>query len=411
MDVSDGDRKILRDLARRVAEIAHRPVQPQKAAMWRKHNALQRVRPMVLIFPEGSWRELITPADLLARDEWSRRIELGLRRRLYAWEHLRDDNTVEPTFPCGLVTRSTGWGIDVRTTDPQQPTGAKHYEAALATDADPRTIHLPQITLDREASRRQFERVADLLGDILDVEQRGRTGFGIAPLDLLGSWRGYEQLLYDLVERPDWVHAVLDRIMDGYLAELDSWIAQDALSLNNREHYVGSGGVGYTDELPQPDFDGQHVRPRDLWGFATAQIFSEVSPAMHEEFALRHERRWLERFGLNCYGCCEPLHRKLDAVKRLPDLRRVSMSPWVDVAAGAQQLEDRYIFSYKPNPAVVAAETWQPDRVRRDLRAFCERTRGCIVEIIMKDIHTCRHQPRRMGEWTRIALEVAEEFA
>jgi hypothetical protein len=27
---------------------------------------------------------------------------------------------------------------------------------------------------------------------------------------------------------------------------------------------------------------------------------------MHEEFALQYEKRWLERFGLTYYGCCEP---------------------------------------------------------------------------------------------------------
>jgi hypothetical protein len=182
--------------------------------------------------------------------------------------------------------------------------------------------------------------------------------------------------------------------------------------LGNRNHYVGSGGTGYTRQLPQADFGGSRVRLRDQWGFATAQIFSEVSPEMHEEFALCHEKRYLELFGLNCYGCCEPLHRKLDIIFRhVPRLRRISISPWADVAIASETLADQYVFSWKPNPAVLAGETWNPEAVRRDLREFCEKTRGNIVEIVMKDTHTVRNRPERFHDWVRIARETAKDFS
>ena len=186
---------------------------------------------------------------------------------------------------------------------------------------------------------------------------------------------------------------------------------QHALALNNRNHYTGSGGTGYTTQLPQEDFDGVHVRPRDMWGFATAQIFSEVSPAMHEEFALRHEMRVLAKCGLNAYGCCEPLHHKLGIVKKIPNIRRISISPWANVEKSAEELKDQYVYSWKPNPAIVAGERWDPDHVRRVIGEFLEKTRGCVVEMVMKDTHTCRNEPHRMWEWTQIARELAEDFA
>ena len=110
------------------------------------------------------------------------------------------------------------------------------------------------------------------------------------------------------------------------------------LTLNNGNNRVGSGGLGMTDELPQKDFDGEHVRMIDMWGNSTPQIFSSVSPEMHWEFALKDEIRILERFGLNCYGCCEPLHNKIDILRRAPRLRRISMSPFVDIAKGAEAI-------------------------------------------------------------------------
>jgi hypothetical protein len=229
-------------------------------------------------------------------------------------------------------------------------------------------------------------------------------------MDLLIRWRGIDQLYLDLVERPEWVHRVMQRLLDARLAELDALEEQGAFTLNNRNHYNGSGGVGYTHELPQPDFDGAHVRAKDLWGMATAQIFADVSPAMHEEFAFRYERQFLERFGLANYGCCEPLHRKFSFIRELPNLRRVSVSPWCDVEKSVEELGNRVVLSWKPNPAIVAGTQWEPERVRAEIRDFCTKTRGCVTDIIMKDTHTCRNEPRRLTEWVRIALEVAREF-
>jgi hypothetical protein len=367
---------------------------------------------MVLIFPEGAWREMMPESELACEGEFARSYERDLRVRLYYASHLPDDNVIEPVVVSPIVMNSTGWGIEGRSTRPAEPTGAYHIETVIEDESDVEKIRTPEVTVDRDETERRRQAVQELLGDILTVETRGQSNYGLAPLDHYAGLRGIGRTYMDLVERPQMVHEAVRRIVDGHIAMVRSMERQGALSLGNRNHYVGSGGAGYTSELPQKGFDGVHVRARDLWGFATAQVFSEVSPAMHEEFALQHEKRALELFGLNCYGCCEPLHHKLDRIIRhVPRLRRVSISPWADVGRSAEALGDRCVFSWKPNPAALAAERWDPEAVRRGLRAFCEKTRGCIVEIIMKDTHTCRHQPQRMWDWVRIAREVAEDCA
>ena len=200
-------------------------------------------------------------------------------------------------------------------------------------------------------------------------------------------------------------------MMDALISRLEQFEKLDLLSVCDGNHRVGSGGLGFTDELPQPDYDGKHARPMDQWGTATGQIFSEVSPAMHDEFCLRHEIRWLEKFGLNCYGCCEPLHNKMGILRKVPRLRKISMSPWVDIEKGAEQIGKDYVFSHKPNPAILAGDRWEPEKARDVLRDALEKTRGCAVEIIMKDITTCREEPRRLWEWCELAVRTAEEFA
>ena len=405
------DRTVLRELARRVAEIAALPEQGQKADAWRRHNRLDSPRPMVLVFPEGSWRELIPQGALACVLPLCRHYEMDLRRRIYHWEHLRDDNVVDGTIVSPVVVHNSGWGIDAEVARPSEPLGAARYEPVLREESDLARLRKPTISIDWEETERRYQAARETFEPILTVEKRGSTRTGFAIVDLLARWRGLEQLLWDMVDRPAWLHRALRFLTEGMLGVLEAEESAGVLSLNNGAHYCGSGGVGFSDELPQPDFDGEHVRAIDMWGFATTQIFSEVSPAMHEEFALAYEKLWLSRFGLNAYGCCEPLHKKMAIVKQIPRLRRVSMSPWVDMAEGAEQMGDRYIFSRKPNPAVLAAPTWEPDAVRRSIRRDLERTRGCVVELVMKDTHTCLNQPHRMSEWVRIAKQEAEEFA
>ncbi len=78
----------------------------------------------------------------------------------------------------------------------------------------------------------------------------------------------------------------------------------------------------------------------------------------------------------------------------------------------AEQMAGDYVFSHKPNPAILAPESWNPGLAREELVSMLQATRknGCHVEIIMKDISTVRYQPQRLWDWAKIATEVTERF-
>jgi len=126
---------------------------------------------------------------------------------------------------------------------------------------------------------------------------------------------------------------------------------------------------------------------------------------------MRYEARILDNFGLNCYGCCEPLHMKIDYLRKIPRLRRISMSPWVDLDIAAEGIGDKFIFSSKPNPAIIIQEPFNEASVRRDIAERCEKARGCVLEIIMKDVHTAKNDISRLTRWTSIARETAEKYS
>ena len=413
--VSQRDRETVRALAEQVAEIAALPVQATKRQLWTRLNRLDPIRPMVWI-NELPWHEL--DCDELrprAEDEIARRVEEKLRNTLYLWRHMPTDMVVDGVYLSPYVYHDSGYalGLDaVRSFDDGLAvSNAADWVPVIKTEADIDQIQTPVITPDWETTERDLERVADLIGDILEVRKQGIAHEWCAPWDVLVERWGIEELYTDMIDRPEFVHRGISRLMDAMISRLDQMEALGLLSVGNNNHRVGSGGLGITDELPSPSFDGRHARPIDQWGTSTGQIFSEVSPAMHEEFCLRYELRWLERFGLNCYGCCEPLHNKIDILRKIPRLRRISMSRWDDIEKAVATIGRDYIFSSKPNPGVFAWDVWEPDEARRDLRDILEKTRGCVVELIMKDVSTCRNDPSRVWDWCRLAVEMAEEYA
>jgi hypothetical protein len=130
--------------------------------------------------------------------------------------------------------------------------------------------------------------------------------------------------MMDMVLQPAMLHDAMAFLEEGCRRMVQQYVDLNLLSLNNDGTYHSSGGNGYTDELPRADADPARVRPCDMWASAEAQELAQVSPDMHEAFALQYERRLLEPFGLNGYGCCEDLTDKLDLVLTIPNIRRAA---------------------------------------------------------------------------------------
>jgi hypothetical protein len=96
----------------------------------------------------------------------------------------------------------------------------------------------------------------------------------------------------------------------------------------------------------------------------------------------------------------------MDILKTIPNLRKVSMSPWADVVKMVDNSNGKYVLSYKPNPAMFAGDQWDAIESQKNLRETLEITRDCVVEVIMKDISTMRYQPQRLWEWSRKTMDL-----
>ena len=217
--------------------------------------------------------------------------------------------------------------------------------------------------------------------------------------------RGLENFMIDMIIYPEWVHRMMDFLCKSFHKRLDFLEENSLLSLNSEGSYVGSGGFGWTDQLPQPGFDPEHIRLKDMWGFAESQETVGVSPEMFGEFVFPYQKSILKRFGLNCYGCCEPMDLRWDIVKNFPNLRRVSVSPWANVKIMAEYLGNRFIMSLKPSPSPLASYKLNEETIRNELAIKLKQSKGCCVEIIMKDNHTLGKNPNNAVRWCEIARE------
>jgi hypothetical protein len=397
-----------------VAEIAGLDVHEEKTRLWRKLNDLESERPMVWI-NEVCWHEMNVDDELTLRCEhpWARDQEDKLRKTIYQWRHLRGDMIVNGWLECPLAIHSTDFGmiedVDIVRTDETSDVVSRHFNIQIKVPADIEKIQMPTITHNEEATEFAYQAMCEVYDGIMPVRKVGQRHIWFTPWDYLIRWWGVEEAMMDMVMRGDMVNAAVSRMVDAWMVELDQFEEMNLLSLDNNDTRVGSGGYGFTSELPGEGYDANHVRARNMWGCSNAQIFSEISPEMHWEFAVRHDMRWLERFGLTYYGCCEPLDKKIEVLRRIPNLRKISVSPWCDMERVVGEVGGDYVISRKPSPAVLAESEWSPEKARADIRDVLEKTAaGCHVEFIMKDISTVRYDPRRLWEWSEIVMEEIE---
>ncbi len=406
--MSKKDQAILRKLASRVAEIAALPIQAEKKALWRALNGLKPARPMVMI-DQVCWHEMNHDGSLTlqCQEKENRAYEQRLRRILYQWHHFPVDMVVEPYLPVPMAVSNSGFGLEVvehtAVTDQANAVVSHAYINQLSHDEDLAKLKMPRISLDRPETERRLERADKIFGKILTVEAQGLDPY-LSVWDPISMWMGVEEIMYALVDREDFMLALARRLVAAYLSMLDQLEEQGLLCRHQPLiHCTGA----YTDDLPAPGYNPDKPRTRDLWMFGMAQLFATVSPAMHAEFEIKTSRPIFERFGLVYYGCCEPLDKKLDQVRRIPNLRKISMSPWVDDEAGAAGIGPDFVFSKKPNPALLAGPDFSEAAISSQLQktlAACRRF-ACPLELILKDISTVAYQPARLWRWAELAME------
>ena len=422
----DQDKLMIRGLAREFAEIANLPVQQEKKRLWKDLNQLSMKRPMVMVY-SFPWIEAEkSHPELLIRSSHpvDQEIERFLKRMLFKWRYLKADMCFDPVylrpvFMNGSAIRLSNqpaeaawfsYCSNIHVIDQGNPSRAQAFRPVIHDEDDIERIMSPNVVINSRLTELYFERSAELLHPFIKVRKCGVQSIPFAPIDELASLWGIEALMIDMVERPELIHRAMEKIVSTYIKRLEQLITLDLLATNHVTAGSITQGMGesITDELPDKGLYHAGVKPENMWGGTAAQIMAGVSPQMHERFALDHEAKWLERFGLSAYGCCEPLHKKIDMLKKIKNLRKISMSSWIDIEEAADKIGKKYIFSYKPNPTFLAFEPFDLAQSKKELETVLSKTseHGCQLEVILRTIISYRSDPDRIKQWVDMAMNL-----
>lgn len=406
---SDREKQVLKKLADKVRRIAERPEMKQKAKLWTLHNDLKTDFPLVFIDPENGWNECIPPDTLECVEPLARVWEMVLRKQIFWAEILKDDKVIEPYFDVPYSYWDTGWGVELKIIGGDN--GGSYFikEAIEDYERDFPKIHHPEYIIDWDESEKVMELAHEIFDGILTVRRKNTWWWTLGLCLDYVNLRGMEDFMCDFLDEPEWIERMLDLLCEGKLRMLDYLEENGLLAQNIGGTYVGSGGFGYTEQIPELD-KKEKVTTKYMWGFCDSQETAAINPDLYGEFILPRHKKILERFALNCYGCCEPYNPRWKYVKQLPNLRRVSVSPWADWSTVPEFLGKNYIASVKPIPTTLASSVINEDEVRKDCRKAVEETKGGICEFIMKDNNTLGNNPDNAACWVRIMREEIERI-
>jgi hypothetical protein len=406
------DIDILRRLSGQVAEISQKTVQDERRDLWRRHNSLQRTRIPVLVRWGVGLDEIIPQSTLECEDPFFRAHERMLKARVFQ-DFIGDDTVAEPwiTQRAVCITPPEGlWGVPLERIPKPEEGGSWKDVAPLKRLEDIDKLISPHHVINEQATAHLVDRLQQAVGDILEINLDRQPIYHVFSGDIsshLAYLRGLEQIMWDMSDNPEWLHRLLAFMRDGILTTHEEAEQAGDWRLCDHENQA----MPYALELPNPRANSESVTRDKLWIFMQAQELTQISPRMFDEFMLQYQLPIVAKFGLVAYGCCEDLTHKIKYLRQIPNLRRIAVTPWADLRACAEQIQQDYVYSWRPNPAEMVCGEFNPDWIRQVIREGLEVTKDCIVDITLKDVKTVRGHPENLREWVNIVRQTIDHHA
>ena len=403
------EKENLKTLAKKYAEIAWLPAQQERIELWKALNRGAMKRPMI-VFDQLPWHELNDDGSLTltTEDPFWRGMENFMRMTIYKWNRFSADMVVEPVLPVPMAVAGAHYGIHTEeeniATDSKNDVVSHRYHNQLVNDEDVLKIKDMDVKHDEDETERRLNEAEDLFNGIIQVRPKGVI-FHLGSWDKISTMMGVTQAYTDLVDRPEFIHKIMRRFTDATLKGIGQINKLKAYDCNENTCHCS---YVYTDDLLPGVSEGRGMETENSWAFGLAQLFSSVSPAMTEEFEFPYISELAAHFGGIYYGCCDRLDDRIDLVKQIPNVKKVSCSPWSVREAFAERLGGGLVMSAKPSPAFIAGSAPDYKTVASDLTRTVKAAEKYNVrlEIILKDISTVNYEPERLTEWSKIAASI-----
>ena len=406
--MSTRDVKLLRELAGQYLEICHQDNQQERRTLWRQHNSLIPTRPLIYV-RAFAWPEMPESA-CQCEDPFFRRHEDFFRQSLFR-ATFEDDFIFEPwvTVNAACVTPPEGiWGPKIGRIPSPEARGAWKFDPPIVEPEDFAKLVEPHHVIDEQETSRRVSCLHDAIGDIIPINVDRGPVYRMWNGDIstqLAYLRGLEQVMWDMYDRPAWLHQFCAFMRDGISQTHQE--AEEAGDWTLCAHQ--NQAMPYAQELDDPAPNSASVTRDQLWYYSASQEFAQVGPKLFDEFMLQYQIPIMSEFGLVAYGCCEDLAHKIDVLRQIPNLRRIAVSPFADAARCAEQIGTDYVLSYRPSPADMVSYGFDPERIQSILRRDLAACKACHTDITLKDVQTVQHDPERVQKWVQLTRQVIDE--
>lgn len=386
--MTEKDKIRLRNLAGRYAEYALGQPMAERREKWRLHNRLEEETFPFHIEDNGSYLQDLTP-PLECEDNLCRGLEARLLHALVSYEMIDDDRIIPDRFVVDWCTSLTANCEELQITRADNGRGSslgyKTNKPIQDIDADWHKLKKREITLDRERTHRHAEVARQAFEGLLPVEV-GRVSslYSNGITNRAVHLMGMQELYLQMSTRPEAVHRFLGFLAEDNLA-LGRWEEDQGLLTLNHDGNQGycSGSSLFSDETAVPA--GEKVVCTDRYGYLESQESAGISAAMFDEFLMPHFSRLAEKFKLLKFGCCEPVHDLMPVLQRLPNLRKVSVTPWCDQRRLTETCREDIIWCRKPVPLKLCGTTFDPDALRAHLEETLDIGRDYFIEFVYRD--------------------------
>ncbi|MEG1744598.1 MAG: hypothetical protein RR215_03335 [Ruthenibacterium sp.] len=404
------EKERLRALAQKQLAWANSPVNLARVQDWKRHNEGGRGRPIVHVELDTFEEEILFPA-LQCQDATARRLELDLLRNFTNIELFDDDWVVAPYFGVQWETSFHLFGYDITRTTAVDANGhslGHQFNHVLADLEDEyEKLHQSTWSVDREATERYRSAAEDAFGDILPVRMEMASPEAV-PTQKIVHLMGMENMFFSMTDYPELFLQMMQRIAQDYKNYFLFLQDSGLLCPTTGFELLRQGSKCFTDRLPQKE----HPALSEVWGFMDSQETVSVSPQMYRDLIFPCYQQIAAQFGQLSYGCCEPVSAVWEFVKTLPNLRKVSVSPWCDQQRMGSELKGTdIIFHRKPSPNFLGVDKVLDEAaVRAHIKETLEAAAGCVVEFTQRDVYTVHENPAKVRRYVEIIREQCERY-
>ena len=158
-NISLHEKDTLQTLAKKVAELASRPIEQEKAALWTAHNDLKgTTRPLIFCDPENGWNEIITQEQILCTSPLLRVWEMHLRKEIHWAENFQDDKVIEPYFNVPFHYTDTGYGLQEEVISGGEDGSFKYKHPITDYEEHFEKLHFQEFDINYESTNKILKR-------------------------------------------------------------------------------------------------------------------------------------------------------------------------------------------------------------------------------------------------------------